>query len=590
VDDGPRAAEVIATATAAPGAVEDAADKARPGQPWLTRRREVALVLAALLVGLALRVAIGATDDAPTTDETAYLRSGTALVEGHGFVREGRPELHFPPFVPLLTGAAGKALGDPHTGTVVMTTLCSALLVLPLSLLGRRLAGAAAGVATAWVAALTPALSTTLTSRGAGSEAEYMLLMVGALWYVVSASARAGVARLWRVALAGLLVGLAYLSRPEGLFVAVPLGLAVAVFASGPVRPLLRSGVGALAGRAVRAVPLLVAFGLPILICVAPYAGYLHAHTGKWQLSAKTQDASIEAWRAVAGGDREKRDSVLWALDDSGLRFNPERTSLVTLAKNDPRGYAGIVGTNAHEMVSELTLPEHGQLLSWLLIPAPLWILAGVGAWRVRKRRVAWLVGAVAALPALTALAFFVQPRYLFLVVGLGTVFLGVALATMSQRWRVPVAAAVFGLLVLSTAQGFSSPAAGWWHPSDASDQEAAGRWLAEHTGPDARIMTRSMVVEYFARRPAMAIPYAELPEVVGFGRHYGADYLVLDWYTAVRLRPQLEFLRRVDRAPGLRLAAKVRAEGHTSFIFAFDPPTTGDRPMGPPLGFVGDG
>ena len=44
------------------------------------RRRRVLLVVAALAVGFALRVAIASTDNAPATDETAYLRSGLSLV------------------------------------------------------------------------------------------------------------------------------------------------------------------------------------------------------------------------------------------------------------------------------------------------------------------------------------------------------------------------------------------------------------------------------------------------------------------------------------------------------------------------------
>ena len=60
--------------------------------------------------------------------------------------------------------------------------------------------------------------------------------------------------------------------------------------------------------------------------------------TGRWQLTAKTQDASIEAWHAVARGDREARDRVLYALDETGLRFEDDRAPLTTLAREDPAG------------------------------------------------------------------------------------------------------------------------------------------------------------------------------------------------------------------------------------------------------------
>jgi hypothetical protein len=545
------------------------------------------MVLAALLVGFALRVAIGLTDDAPATDETAYLRSGVSLVEGDGYRREDGPELHFPPFVPFLLGLGSQVTSDPHTATVVLTCLSSTALIIPLALLGRRIAGPVAGIASAWVAALGPGLSTTLVNRGAGSEAEYTLLVVGAVWLVVSAVDHRAGARTWRVFGAGVLVGLAYLTRPEGLFMAVPLGIAVLVLGAHSVGERLRR----LDARGLRAAtPLVAIFVLPIVLCIVPYAMYLHDNTGKWQLSAKTQDASIEAWEAVARADREQRDSVLYALDETGLNFAAGRSSLATLARQDPGGYLGIVRTNVGELVGSITTPVTDQWLSWLLLPLPLWGLAVFGAWRHRRSGVVRLLLAVAALPVATALAFFVQPRYLIVAVALATPLVGAAIAALTGVRRRLVMLVVVGLLALSSVQAFHTEAAGWWHPSDHSDQREAGEWIAANTRPGDRVMTRSMVVDYYARRPTMAIPYASVDEILRYARHYGARYLVVDWYTAVRLRPQLAPLRTTDRIPGLRLAHEVRAEGRTTRIFALDPPPPSVAPIGSSVGFVGDG
>jgi len=330
-------------------------------------------------------------------------------------------------------------------------------------------------------------------------------------------------------------------------------------------------------------------FLLPIVVCIVPYAMYLHDHTGKWQLSAKTQDASIEAWHAVARGDREARDSVLYALDGTGLEFAAGRSSLATLAREDPSGYLGIVRTNIGALVAFITTPVTHQWLSWLLLPLPLWGLAGLGAWRHRRSRAVWLLVAVGALPVATALAFFVQPRYLIVVVALATPLIGAAIAAVSAAWRRPVMLVVVALLALSSVQAFHSTGAGWWHPSEHSDQRRAGEWIAANTRPDDRVMTRSMLVEYYADRPTMAIPYASVDEILAYARHYGARYLVVDWYTAVRLRPQLAPLRTTDHLPGLRLAQELRAEGRTTRIFALDPPPPSEGPIGSPPGFVGD-
>jgi hypothetical protein len=101
--------------------------------------------------------------------------------------------------------------------------------------------------------------------------------------------------------------------------------------------------------------------------------------------------------------------------------------------------------------------------------------------------------------------------------------------------------------------------------------------------------MTRSLIVGYYADRPQLAIPYADLETIVDFGQHYGAQYLVVDWYSVYRLRPQLGVLQDQDTFPGLRLVYEVRREGRTTRIFAFDPAPSGDVPMGPSVNFTGD-
>jgi 4-amino-4-deoxy-L-arabinose transferase-like glycosyltransferase len=525
-------------------------------------------VAGAVLIGLALRAAIGLTDDAPTTDEVTYIASGTSLAEGGGFTRGGHPELHFPPLVPWLLGTGGRALGDAHTAAVVITCLVGAAVVIPVAVLARRLAGDVGGVVAAWTAALSPGLATLPATRGAGSEAEYTLLVVSAVAVAVpcvEARARRMLAGLGG---AGLLVGLAYLTRPEGLAVALPIG-AVAFVA------------GWRAGRVIGVARAALAFGAPLLLCVAPYVGYLHAHTGAWQLTAKSQDASIEAWHAVASGDREARDRELYALDETGLRFEDERASLTTLARRDPAGYGRILAANVSALGRDLS--------GWWLLPLPLWALAAWAAFRRRADRKVAVVGAVAALPVLTALAFFVQPRYLVVTAALATVLVGAAVAGLAPRRRRPVVAGVLVLALAASLATFVGPA-GWWHPTDHTDQQAAGEWIARRTAPGDRLMTRSFVVEHFADRTAVAMPYTDLAGIVAYARHYGVRYLAVDETSARRVRPQLLPLLGDEPVPGLRLVHEASAEGRTTRVFALVPAPPRSTEAAPTLGFIGDG
>jgi 4-amino-4-deoxy-L-arabinose transferase-like glycosyltransferase len=549
---------------------------AQPRRP-AARTRSWPAVAGAVVTGFALRVAIGLTDHSPSTDETAYLASGISLVTGHGFQRGGHAELHFPPFVPFALGLASRVFPDAHTGQVWLTTLCGTALVVPLFLLARRLGGPSAGVATAWIAAIAPALSTMVVSAYAGSEAEYLLLVATATWLVVSAGDHRGTGRLLRVAGAGACVGLAYLTRPEGLLLAAPLGLAVLLLAR--------------RWQAWRTALLLgAAFSVPLVVCIVPYVGYLHAHTGRWELTAKTQDASIEAWHAVARSDRRARDAVLYALDDSGLHFRAGRTSLTALARDDPHGYLAILRTNVSTLGTTLWQPEHGRLLSWVLLPLPVWLLAAYGVWSRRRSVHTYVLLAVLALPVLTALAFFVKPRYLVVPAAVATVFAGLGVAAAPARARRALLLGALALLALAAVQDFRG-LAGWGHPTDHPDQRAAGEWLAANAAPGAKVLTRSMVVEYYAERPTVAMPYAELDQMLAFARHYRARYLVADSYTVTRLRPQLAPLRTGQPVPGLTLVHVVHVDRRTTRIFAITPdPVEETNERGPDLGFVGDG
>jgi hypothetical protein len=564
-------------------------DRARgaqaPAPPRQGRRRNWPadrfwpVVVGAVAVGFALRLAAGLTDDAPASDETAYLQSGISLVDGHGFTRAGHAELHFPPLVPFVLGLVHKVVGDAHTASVIVTLVAGTAVIVPLALLARRLAGPRlgpqAGIATAWVAALLPGLATMPALRGTGSEAVYTLVVVAAVWAALTAAAREGAGRLALAAVAGALVGLAYLTRPEGVFLAGPLGVAVLW----PSLRLLRATDRRPARRGLAATA--AAFALPIVACVAPYAAFLHDHTGQWSLTAKTQDTSIEAWHAVARGDRLTRDSILYALDETGLRFEDDHHSLPSLARDDPAGYAAIVKTNVGELGT--------VVFGWSLVPLPLTALAAWGAWQRRRAGPTLVVVAVALLPIGTALAFFVQPRYLVLAVAMVTALSGVGLACASRRWRPVLAVGALALAALASVDGFHGHA-GWGTPADFTDQRLAGEWIAAHAGRDDRVVTRSMVVDFYAERETVALPYADLDEVLAFARHYGARYLVADSAHIGRFRPQLRMLLEDDEVEGLRLVHEARAEGRWARVWELDPVPPPSDEQGPLLGFMGDG
>ena len=248
----------------------------------------------AVLVGLVIRIALAVSDDVITNDASAYLRSGESLWDGDGFRREGHPELHFPPLYPAVLGRAqppprrsAPGHGDRDAGR--QHRCCSLV-----ASLARRLGGDRAAVAAVWMAALAPGLTDVPVTSGSGNEVVFVLLVLAAVRLALLAHDRAGAPASPSALAAGSLVGAAYLTRPEGLLYA-PVAMAILT------APIL---VRAARDRVSR---LLAAgcIGLGLLVLALPYVSYLHSNTGSWEPTAKTNDASIESWQAVADHDRE---------------------------------------------------------------------------------------------------------------------------------------------------------------------------------------------------------------------------------------------------------------------------------------------
>lgn len=536
-------------------------------------------MLFAVLVGASLRVALAVGDDVINNDATAYLRSGESVWAGDGFRREGHPELHFPPAYPVVLGGAAKVLGDPQQATVMVTLLASIALLLPLASLGRRLGGDRAGVAAVWVAALAPGLADVPVTAGSGNEVVFLLLVLLMLRLALVAHDRTGAPRHLAAAGTGLLAGLTYLTRPEGLLyaavvLAVLLGPVLARRAS-DWRPRVGAAALVLAGLAVS---------------VVPYASFLHHNTGKWELTAKANDASIAAWRAVAEHDREARDAVIYELDATGTGFVATRASLPSLARHDPSGYLGILGVNARELWHDVAVPvdRENPGLGWALLPLPLSAFALWGAWRRRRHPAVLLLGAALLAPTATALAFFVQPRYLIPATAMICLLVGVAFAELPRRAVVPAAALTGILLVLSFAAAVDGTD-GLLNRREPVEQRLVGQWLAENTPPGARIMTRSMIVEYYAERFAVPVPYAGEEEVLAFAEHHGVDYLVVDEYNFGVLRPQLMGLLDGPPPEGSHAVYDLDYSGRRVLVLQLATPGLPETVDPPGIGFMGD-
>lgn len=541
-----------------------------------------------LAVSLLLQLLIAAGDKLPSVDGTAYFEAGRNLLGGNGFTREGGPELHFPPLTPVGLAGLEKLTGSELTALRLWNFGCAALVVVLIVALAHRIwRHPSTTVAAAWLGGTMAGLTPLFTRQGGGSESiGVALLLAAVLAAIVALQADDARRRILFLGASGLAVGLAYLARPESL---LPGGLiGIGIFLEGLRRP------GTPLARIRRTVVWCLAFGLVLLALTFPYLAYLHGHTGKWSPTAKSQDASIQAWRAVAENNRLERDRVLYAVDSTGVGLGRPTTSLTQLAKEDPKGWLGIAWINLRMLWKFFVTPAFSFGPSWRLIPGFLLIPALAELWRSRRRRSVQLLTAMGLAPVATCIAFFALPRYLVMTTAVLTLLTARGLVVALQRWRPPLAKALLVVTVVFMATstiGELKPLLPGVKPNDPIEQQSAGLWIEANTPPTSRIMTRSFHVQYYARRPVVAMPSSDYPTMLKFARRMGVDYVVADSATISRRRPELYAALMGDwkQPPGLKLVKTITERGEEVRIFQLDPlPSPSDQPP-IPLGYVSD-
>jgi len=522
------------------------------------------LLAGLVLISLALHLLFVCRPRVVWGDEPFYLWLGRNWLTGHGYQFLGFTDVHHPPLYPLLSGLLYLLTRNLELASNLLYLLFGPLLVLPLYGIGRRLYGAPAGLASGLLTALWPAFNAAVPWWGTMTEPPFYFFVALGLWAAVVAAGFAPQGRevepeedevagrqLWAWGLAGLAFGLAYLTRPEGIWYMPVVGAAllIGVWAQRtPWRRWLPAGLLYVAG---------------FLVCFIPYAIHTRIHTGAWMVSEKV-GITFQDSMALARGNLAEHDRILWQLDSTGRRvffFSPEsfHLSMWDEIRANPRGYAGMIYLNIRALLDRFFTVED-------FVPALLPLL-GLGLFGTpwdRRRLRGELLLLASLVPPLTFLLFFIFTRYLspmllpmLLWTGLGLVRVcqwamewpGAGSAWRRLAWWLPigvVAALLLAVHPLTLSAVTSTQAVRWEH-------RAAGEWLASHAPADAVIMARYPAIAFYADRRWLPSPNSEYGAALQYAAWHGADYWVVDANEAA-WRPQLASLAE-GTPPGQELA-----------------------------------
>jgi len=457
------------------------------------------LWLAGLLsVALAVRLAFLSQVAFPSLDDPAfYLQTAENLVQGKGLVVDAVWSYQIPwatpshpsheywmPLTTFLIAGAYRLLGvSLRSGQVPGLLFSLGLVALTYRLARSVLAQRLPAVATASLVAVSGTLAYQAVS--ADSSAPFALLGMACLWVVAEARRRG---RTLAFLLAGILIGLAYLTRPDGLFLWIVAGVAW-----WPYIKDVRKGW-----------PLVALSGAGFALCAAP-----------WLVRNVVAFGS-----PVPGGTL---DTVLQLNYTDTFHF-PYTLAVPSLAE--------LVGVRLQALA-------HGAS-TWLLAGFPYAVASvfGIAAWRKPVMRVAGVY--LLLLLVLLALLFPVpvMAGTVYHSVGAALPFTAVAgvggLAWISERFgarrRRAVLAALLALAVLlSLGQAaLSLKAVGDFHRRQARIYGEAGQWLVEHTRSPV-VTPQPYTLNYVTKLPAVALPSGQPPETVReVARRYGAEYVCL--------------------------------------------------------------
>jgi len=493
----------------APGAAAGA------GSRW----REAVLVLALCALAVALRSIVAARTEVMFNDGPEFLAMAESMARGD-FATALRDDYH--PLYPLLSLISYwiTGSGPPErlaSCAVAVSVLSGGLAVACLYAFLRD----AFGRRTAWIGALALAVHPYAIrfASDVQSDGLYLALFLAAatlLWYGLSRRSAALAA--W----AGAFSGLAYLTRPEGIGVAMigaGSGLLLAVRAGargGRGLPWLLPGAAVVAGA---------------VLTMAPYLVALRADTGEWTLSKKKSVAEL----ATGEMDEDAPRAALAPHPGAALPADATPIPSVHAPVSTPAGVARSLVASAYDLSKTFFGALRPEVTVFLVLG--LWLRRG------RPGPAGWFVLTFAFLYGglLLGLAFhsgYVSKRHVlppatlaFGWVALGVPAFGALVLQGLGRLRPalagprPRAATVLGagLLVALGAGKELRP-----HRADGLAERRAAEWLRVQPGAGG-VAVEKRRDAWYARRSFVSLRAAPDAGIADYLRATGARWLIAD-------------------------------------------------------------
>jgi 4-amino-4-deoxy-L-arabinose transferase-like glycosyltransferase len=485
--------------------------------------KQVLLLLIGISFGLRLYAVLVAQGIA--NDSAAYGFMARDFLRGHFIKGLSSPA---PPFYPFLI-----FLFSPDTTYVEITgrlisLFFSTLAIIPLFYLVKEAIGQKEAIFSALFYSFHPYLVT--YSGMLLTEATYWGLLVLSVYFFWTGLRQE---KVWKTAISGFFLGLAYLTRPEGIgYVLVYLAWI--------------AGWGGVKRKWFKKFILIVTLILTIFVFVAPYVIHIHRETGQWLISKKAVETQSRF------------------LNKSTGKADPSKAIERDKTKNKNSWILKI----ALNIVKNIPFVIYHYLRAYHF---SLWLFLFFGLIRVRRKVISYeLFLASMVLFHLFSLSTFLPStiRFSIPVVPLSLFWVGIGITEMKkylEKFGIHNPEKVISFIVLlailiQLPQGLTPIR------RHRAEQRKVGLWLKQNTPQDTIIMSNSPQETFYADREFMMLPSEisrpgyrgqSYDEIIHYARTKGVRYILVnknthesnpDFIESIRPTDLKEIFRRADR------------------------------------------
>jgi 4-amino-4-deoxy-L-arabinose transferase-like glycosyltransferase len=476
---------------------------------------EKRVVLLLIGISFALRLYAVLMAQGIANDSAAYGFIARDFLKGHFMEGLSSPA---PPFYPFLIFLFSPGTVHVEITGRLLSLFFGTFTIIPLFYLVKEAVGKKEAIFSALLYAFHPYLVT--YSGMLLTEATYWGLLVLSAYFFWTGLKKE---KVWRIALSGSFLGLAYLTRPEGVgYLLVYLAwLAVGVvFGKKWLKKLILAGV---------LIPCVFVF-------VIPYVIYVHQETGKWLISKKAVEAqSLFSKKSTGEGDPSKAVE-----QKKPVRRNLE---ILRLSQN---------------VIRFLPSVSYHYLRAYHF---SLWIFLLLGLIRVRQKVMSYelFVGSL-VLFHLFSLSTFVSStiRFSVPVIPLSLLWAGAGILELKRHLKKvgisnPERAmflVIFFVILIQLPQSLTP------ERRSRADQKKVGAWLKQNTSGNAIIMSNSPIEAFYANREFLMLPQGisthgtpgkSYNEIMDYAKKEGVRYILVNRHTHEMNPGFIESIRSSD-------------------------------------------